>query len=73
MRALVTGPKRPASELEVGDTWLDEGRLHRWADDGVEEPRNRPRLRSLVVADATWTAEAATPGAGYRRVGAGAR
>ena len=47
------------ADLEVGDTWLDEGRLHRWTDDGVED-RGEATVEDLAEADATWTAEAAT-------------
>ena len=47
------------AELEVGDTWLDDGRLHRWTDDRVED-RGVATVEDLAVADATWTAEAAT-------------
>ncbi|MBX2801355.1 MAG: HINT domain-containing protein [Myxococcales bacterium] len=46
------------AQLEVGDTWLDEGRLHRWTDDGVED-RGEAAVENLAEADATWTAEAA--------------
>ena len=54
-----TGPRRLGAELEVGDTWLDDGRLHRWTDDGVED-RGEATVEDLAAADATWTAEAAT-------------
>ncbi|MEO0599867.1 MAG: hypothetical protein AAF211_00430 [Myxococcota bacterium] len=71
-------------ELEVGDTWLDDGRLHRWTDDGVQN-RGEATVGDLAEADAPWTAEAATrvPGtdewvlvlgeaaeAGHRKLGA---
>ena len=47
------------AELEVGDTWLDDGRLHRWTDAAVED-RGAAAFEDLAEADATWTAEAAT-------------
>ncbi|MEM6925803.1 MAG: polymorphic toxin-type HINT domain-containing protein [Myxococcota bacterium] len=47
------------AKLEVGDTWLDDGRLRRWTDDGVED-RCAATVEDLAEADATWTAEAAT-------------
>ena len=47
------------AELEVGDTWLNDGRLHRWTDDGVDD-RGEATVEDLAAADATWTAEAAT-------------
>ena len=47
------------TQLEVGDTWLDDGRLHRWTNDGVED-RGEAAVGDLAAADATWTEEAAT-------------
>ncbi|MEN0060921.1 MAG: RHS repeat-associated core domain-containing protein [Myxococcota bacterium] len=47
------------AELAVGDTWLNDGRLHRWTDEGVED-RGEATVEDLTEADATWTAEAAT-------------
>ena len=32
-----TGPRHLEPSSRSGDTWLDEGRLHRWTDDGVED------------------------------------
>ncbi|MEN0066046.1 MAG: polymorphic toxin-type HINT domain-containing protein, partial [Myxococcota bacterium] len=47
------------AELEVGDTWLADGRLHRWTDAGVED-RGSATVKDLAEANATWAAEAAT-------------
>ena len=48
------------AELEVGDTWLDDGQLQRWTDDWGRGPRRVATVEELADADATWTAEAAT-------------
>jgi len=47
------------TELEVGDTWLDDGRLRRWTEDEVQD-RGKAAFEDLAEADATWEAEAAT-------------
>ena len=40
------------AEFEIGDTWLDDGRLHRWTDAGVED-RGEATVEDLAEADAT--------------------
>ncbi|MBX2797494.1 MAG: HINT domain-containing protein [Myxococcales bacterium] len=52
------GSEAVVAELEVGHTWLDDGRLHRWTDDGVAD-RGEATVADLAEAGATRRAAAA--------------